>query len=348
MTSGRIIGEGSPADRQPQRLPHRSATTAMAHRHQFRALLRPQLAPVHSGVPTAAPVTGRLETIAISAHFSRLQPASDEAVREPQLSPTRSGIGAHCHPSFPEICGVKRRVSSPGMHMSNRTAKFVSAIFASILAGANFAPVTGIHAQAAGQLPVRPEGRDARGRSLVLPRRSRHQAQLLVPAATRATRARAPRRRISSSSTPPASTSASAPINLVPPPKPSPSVRKSVADARAELTVPPMRVEQEQGGVNVDPRDRRRNRPGRLSRTPRAAAPEAAAPSSPVASRWPDSHGTQPLPAQRSPRRRRRSARKPAGREPAGATAGHCPRSRSPPRTLRWKNGRHRCRCCCW
>jgi hypothetical protein len=43
---------------------------------------------------------------------------------------------------FGEIWSVKRRVSSPEMHMSKRAAKFVSAIFASLLAGTPFATIS--------------------------------------------------------------------------------------------------------------------------------------------------------------------------------------------------------------
>src|SRR4051812_31768880 len=44
---------------------------------------------------------------------------------------------------------MKRCVSIPGIYMSNRSAKLISALFASILAGANLATITDLHAQTA-------------------------------------------------------------------------------------------------------------------------------------------------------------------------------------------------------
>jgi hypothetical protein len=43
---------------------------------------------------------------------------------------------------FNAICRVKRRVSVPELHMPNRTAKFASAVFASVLAGVSFTVVS--------------------------------------------------------------------------------------------------------------------------------------------------------------------------------------------------------------
>jgi len=179
--------------------------------------------------------------------------------------------------------------------MSKRTAKFVSALFAGILAGANLAPVTGIHAQAADNCLSAPKGATPAGGHWYyrVDHANKRNCWYLRDESDKSARA-APED--SSSSTPPESTSASAPINLVPPPKPSPSVRKSVADARAEFTVPPMRVEQDAGaGVNVDPRTTAATAPAGVQNL-RAAAPEVAAPSSPVASRWPDNSDTSPSP----------------------------------------------------
>jgi hypothetical protein len=57
--------------------------------------------------------------------------------REPDLCLMPSGIAAHCHPN---LCGDWKREASricAGVRMPDRTAKFVSAIFASVLAGAS-------------------------------------------------------------------------------------------------------------------------------------------------------------------------------------------------------------------
>lgn len=178
--------------------------------------------------------------------------------------------------------------------MSKRTAKFVSALFAGILAGANLAPVTGIHAQAADNCLSAPKGATPAGGHWYyrVDHANKRNCWYLRDESEKSARATTQE---ASSSAPPESTSASAPINLVPPPKPSPSVRKSVADARAEFTVPPMRVERDAGaGVNVDPRTSAA--PAGVQNNERAAAPEVDAPSSPVASRWPDNSDTSPSP----------------------------------------------------
>jgi hypothetical protein len=179
--------------------------------------------------------------------------------------------------------------------MSKRTAKFVSALFAGILAGANLAPVTGIHAQAADNCLSAPKGATPAGGHWYyrVDHANKRNCWYLRDESEKSARATTQE---ASSSAPPESTSASAPINLVPPPKPSPSVRKSVADARAEFTVPPMRVERDAGaGVNVDPRTSAAA-PAGVQNNERAAAPEVDAPSSPVASRWPDNSDTSPSP----------------------------------------------------
>lgn len=178
--------------------------------------------------------------------------------------------------------------------MSKRTAKFVSALFAGILAGANLAPVTGIHAQAADNCLSAPKGATPAGGHWYyrVDHANKRNCWYLRDESEKSARATTQE---ASSSAPPESTSASAPINLVPPPKLSPSVRKSVADARAEFTVPPMRVERDAGaGVNVDPRTSAA--PAGVQNNERAAAPEVDAPSSPVASRWPDNSDTSPSP----------------------------------------------------
>ena len=136
---------------------------------------------------------------------------------------------------------------------------------------------------------------------------------------TKTRRARAAAPQDSSSSAPPASTTASAPVNLVPP-KPSTNARKSIADARAELTSLPMRDEQDTS-VSVDPRV---NAAG-VQNSQRAATTEAAAPASPITFALARYRGREPL--QRSPRRRCRSAGKSAGERRDDVTAGRYPGS---------------------
>ena len=115
--------------------------------------------------------------------------------------------------------------------MSSRTAKFVSAIFVSLLAGAPLVTAShGAPAEADKCLSAT-EGRGARGRSLVLSRRSRHQAQLLV----RRRRQGKDRRAAAPETSPPAADSASPPNSLNPP--------SSIANARAEWPSPQARVE---------------------------------------------------------------------------------------------------------
>ena len=64
--------------------------------------------------------------------------------------------------------------------MPDRTAKFVSAIFASVLAGIPLATISHGATPRDGGLPFRSEGPDARWQPLVLSHRSRHQTSLLV------------------------------------------------------------------------------------------------------------------------------------------------------------------------
>ena len=56
-------------------------------------------------------------------------------IRRSELSPCRPELRHIATQVFAETCRAKRSVSSPETHMPNRTAKFVSAVFASVLAG---------------------------------------------------------------------------------------------------------------------------------------------------------------------------------------------------------------------
>ena len=64
--------------------------------------------------------------------------------------------------------------------MPDRAAKFVSAIFASVLAGASLAAISLNAARAADDCLAAPNAETPAGQSLVLPHRSRHQTPLLV------------------------------------------------------------------------------------------------------------------------------------------------------------------------
>ena len=67
--------------------------------------------------------------------------------------------------------------------MSKCSAKFVAALFVSVLAGANLATVTDLRAQAAtaDDCLTAPKGATSAGQPLVLPHRSRDQTSMLVP-----------------------------------------------------------------------------------------------------------------------------------------------------------------------
>ena len=169
--------------------------------------------------------------------------------------------------------------------MSNRSAKFGAALFTSaILAGVNFASVTNIHAQAAvdkcltAPKGVTPEGSHWYYR---LERGTKRQCWYLRDENDKSARA-APQ----DSSAEAASDSAAA--DPAPPP-PRPAVRKTVANARAELTATQQRVEQEPVAV-PEPRTVGTAPAAPVSQSsPAAIRPGAPTPSSTVATRWLDS-----------------------------------------------------------
>ena len=190
------------------------------------------------------------------------------------------------------------RVALPGMAMSNRSAKFVSAIFASILAGTNFAAVaentakddsaaeTG--AKTANTCLPGPKGPLPAGGHWYyrLDHANKRNCWYIGEEKNKSARA-APK---DSSSAPPTSPAESAPASPVAANPVSPqqtiNARKSIADARAEFTVPQARVEDLSGPPTT----------GALpvvgmANSQRAVAPDAAAPLSHVASRWPESSG---------------------------------------------------------
>ena len=175
--------------------------------------------------------------------------------------------------------------------MPNCTPKFVSAVFAGILAGATLAPITDIYAKdAEDNCLSAPKGATPAGGHwhYRIDRATKRNCWYIKNENEKSARA-APQD--SSSSTPRTSTSAPEPVNLVPP-QPNTNVRKSIADARAELTSPPMRVEPD-ASANVDPRVNATAAPASVKNNERAAATDAAA-ASPIASRWPDTADASP------------------------------------------------------
>ena len=117
-----------------------------------------------------------------NALFWRLQPASFMAAISPNYTPSAPELRLIATPLSDQIGCIKRCVSVPGMSMSKRSAKFVAALFVSVLAGANLATVTDLRAQAAtaDDCLTAPRGATSRGQPLVLPHRSRDQTSVLV------------------------------------------------------------------------------------------------------------------------------------------------------------------------
>ena len=183
--------------------------------------------------------------------------------------------------------------------MSNRSAKFISAIFAGILAGTNFAAVAENTAKDDGARETRTANSCLSGPKGPLPagghwyyridHATKRNCWYIGEEKDKSARA-APKDSSSSSATSsPAASDPASPVaaNAVSPPQ-NTSVRKSIADARAEFA-PQIRVEQE-AGVNAEPRTGTAAPVTGNSQS--AVAPDT--PSSPVASRWPDSSGVNP------------------------------------------------------
>ena len=216
-------------------------------------------------------------------------PASPNyALPAPELRPITTQV-------FNEnLCGMGR-VALPGMAMSNRSAKFVAAIFASILGGTSFAAVAQdaareSSAKTADSCLSGPKGPVPAGGHWYyrVDRATKRNCWYIGEEKNKSARA-APKDSTSSAAASepaepdPASPAAANPVS----PQQAINVRKSIADARAELTAPQARVEdlgepQTTGAV-----------PG-IANSQRAAAPDAATPSSPITSRWPESSGVSP------------------------------------------------------
>jgi hypothetical protein len=174
---------------------------------------------------------------------------------------------------FNEIGSVKRD-AFPGITMSNRSAKFVCALFVSILAGANFGAVAengtkpADNSKSADNCLSGPKGAAPAGSHWYyrLDRATKRQCWYVGEAKSKAARA-APRG--SAQSTQAADNA---------PPQQNPTISKSVADARAEWTSP-----KSSGAPNTDVT-------GSIAAAdtgPRTAASDNTQ-SSAIGSRWPD------------------------------------------------------------
>jgi hypothetical protein len=160
--------------------------------------------------------------------------------------------------------------------MSNRSAKFVSALFASILAGANFAAVAengtkpAEPAKTADNCLSAPKGAVPAGSHWYyrLDRATKRQCWYIGEDKNKAARA-APQD---------SSVSSSAEAADPAPPQQPPAVSKSVADARAEWTSPKSSVAPDTSVTGATPA---------IDNGQRATAPDSLQ-SSAIASRWPD------------------------------------------------------------
>ena len=169
--------------------------------------------------------------------------------------------------------------------MSNRSAKFGAALFASILAGASLISVTDMRAHAAAAADnclTAPKGATPAGSHWYyrLERGTKRQCWYLRDENDKSARA-APQ----DSSADAAPDSAAA--DPAPPP-PRPVVRKSVANAHAELTSAQPRVEQDPAAA-PEPRTVGMAPAPAFQNSPAANLPTPTTPSSTVATRWPDS-----------------------------------------------------------
>jgi hypothetical protein len=187
--------------------------------------------------------------------------------------------------------------------MSNRSAKFVSTIFASILAGTSFAAMAQNAAKDDGAKET--GAKDTKTAETCLPSpkgavpagghwyyRTDHAAKrkcwYIGEEKNKSARA-APK----DSSPSPAASDPESPVAANPvSPQQNTNVRKSLSDARAELTAH-TRFEQE-AGVNGEPRTGAIAPVANVPNTLSATAPDAPTALSHVASRWPESSGVSP------------------------------------------------------
>ena len=170
--------------------------------------------------------------------------------------------------------------------MPNRSANFAAALFASILAGANLTAITELRAQAAtDNCLTAPKGTTPAGSHWYyrLERGTKRQCWYLKDENDKSARA-APQE--------PQDSEPAAAADPVPLP-PRTAVRKSVANARAELTSPRARIEPE-SSAPVEPQTTGVALGARIANSPVAAAPDSGTPSSTVATRWPEVSSINP------------------------------------------------------
>src|SRR5436190_3241887 len=110
---------------------------------------------VHSCDPMAVPDAGPPPDSRKTPVFRRFSPPQLRQADKPQLYPIRSGIAAHCHPSLWPDWGHQAScsVALPGIQMSNRSVRFVPALYAGVVAGANLATMTDLRAQVMAAAP---------------------------------------------------------------------------------------------------------------------------------------------------------------------------------------------------
>ena len=230
-----------------------------------------------------------------------------------------SGIAAHYDPSFCRDWGTKCRVS-PEIHMPARTAKFVSAIFASILAGIPLATVSHGATPAADDClsgPKDPAPNGSHWYYRIDHATKRHCWYLKDEKPSQSAAAN------SSPSAKPASPSAET------------TTQRSIADAHAELPAQAA-IEQPKRGDGLAPA---------IAADATIATPAAETQRSAVASRWPEQSGTSSStvpPSTAANSDCRRTTR--SGRDTISRTCRGCLRRSG---LMRLKNSRARFRRCC-
>lgn len=181
--------------------------------------------------------------------------------------------------------------------MSNRSARFVSAIIASILAGANFTAVAEnapADNKAADSKPA--DTKAVADNCLSGPKGSLPAGGHWYYHVDRATKRNCwyigddKGKTAKAAPAAPDPSSVASTADSAPPPQPSASMRKSVADARAELTSPQANIAQDTTASSGQQATRAAN----ADNSPRAAAANADTQSSTVSSRWPEASSVPP------------------------------------------------------
>jgi hypothetical protein len=171
--------------------------------------------------------------------------------------------------------------------MSNRSAKFASALFASILVGANCAAVAENETKAADDCLTAPKGAVPAGSHWYyrIDHANKRQCWYIGEEKDRSTRDAA-------AASSPSQAAPAAPLQLAPaaadsvPQPASASVRKSIANARAEYPARQTNAAPD-ASFNAAPRSGR----SAVDNGPRAMTTDAFAQGSAITSRWPDSSG---------------------------------------------------------